>query len=192
MNPSNPQSSNNQQFKTEAELFESLCNKSSKAYQYLYDVCYGSVEWFILKNSGNTDDVADYFQNAIATLCVNVADGSFQLKPNVKISTYLIEISRRQWLGHLNSKEYKMTVTNNDEIDIIDDNDMYLFDDLSTERLARLQVVFSKLGQTCQQILRLFYMEDQSMKDIAQQLNSTEGTVKVSRFRCLEQLKKQF
>ncbi len=192
VNSPNPKVASCQQFETEVALFEALNKQSSKAYQSLYDQCYGSVEWFVLKNSGTADNAADYFQNAMATLCVNVADGSFELRANTKISTYLIEICRRQWLGYLNSKQYKMTVANNDEIDIIADEDMTNFDDLSVERLAKLQTVFGNLGQTCQQILRLFYMEDRSMKDIAQQLNSTEGTVKVSRHRCLEQLKKQF
>lgn len=181
-----------QQFETETQLFEALKRKSSKAYQCLYDQSYGSVAWFVLKNSGTDDDAADYFQNAMATLCVNVNDGSFELRPNTKISTYLIEICRRQWLNHLNSKQFKMTVASNDEMDILSDDEMTAFDDLSVERLGRLQIVFEKLGQTCQQILRLFYMEDQPLKYIAQQLNSTEGTVKVSRHRCLEQLKKQF
>ncbi len=187
-----PKSSSCFEFQTQIELFDALSKQNSKAYQYLYDQCYDSVEWFILKNSGTKEDAADYFQNAIASLCVNVADGSFEFRPNTKVSTYLIEICRRQWLGFLNSKYHKMTVATTDEIDLIAIEDMTHFDDLSVVRLAKLKTYFEELGATCKQILRLFYIEDRSMKDIAHQLSSTEGTVKVSRHRCVEQLKKHF
>jgi RNA polymerase sigma factor (sigma-70 family) len=193
MNVSVSQSAACKCFASETELFNALSEMNSRAYQCLYDQCFGSVEWFITKNSGTVDDAADYFQNGMASLCVNVANGSFVLRPNVKVSTYLIEICRRQWLAYLGSKQYKTLVMSQDtSVELADEIPDTIFEELADYRLKNLSQALENLGETCQQIIRLFYIEDRSLKEIAQQLNSTEGTVKVSRFRCVEQLKKHF
>ena len=179
-------------FATEAQLFEALCQMSSKAYQCLYDQCYGSVEHFIIKNNGTADDAADYFQNGLASLCANVTDGTFTLQPTAKISTYLIEICRRQWLGYLRSKHFQVTQNREDIFhnEVADEVESADFEEVAHYRIQALSKALLKLGGTCQKIIQWFFVEHYSLKEIAQKLNSTEGTVKVSRFRCTEQLKK--
>ena len=71
-----------------------------------------------------------------------------------------------------------------DEIEAFD------FEDLAHHRIQALSQAIRKLGDTCQKIIQWFFVDQYSLKEIAQKLNSTEGTVKVSRFRCTEQLKK--
>jgi RNA polymerase sigma factor (sigma-70 family) len=181
-------------FATEVSLFEALCQMNSKAYQCLYDQCYASVEHFIVQNSGTKDDAADYFQNSLATFCVNVKEGNFQLRSDTKIATYVIEICRRQWYSYLRSRHFQVSKSHvdNSVIEISSELDSGIAEEYSPLQISRLQHALGKLGDTCQKILQLFYVENQSIKQIAEALDSTEGTIKVSRHRCTEQLRKHF
>lgn len=76
-----------------------LRNKDNRAYDTLYKFYFPMVESFILKNSGNSEDARDIFQETILVLLNKVATEDFELTSSLK--TYLFSISSNLWLKRL-------------------------------------------------------------------------------------------
>lgn len=74
------------------------------------------------------------------------------------------------------------------EEDLVDDYN-------ETERtwvFKKLKRSFELLAADCQQVLHWFYVEDWTLRQIAQTLNMTEASATVKRFKCAKYLKEKF
>jgi RNA polymerase sigma factor (sigma-70 family) len=56
----------------------------------------------------------------------------------------------------------------------------------------KLSRAFSLLADDCQKVLKWFYVEDRSLRQIAEALNMTEASATVKRFKCAKYLKEKF
>ncbi len=63
---------------------------------------------------------------------------------------------------------------------------------IDREERAAFQARFAQLGERCQEILRRFYYEKQSMKEIAEVFQLTEASAKNEKYRCMQRLNKLF
>ncbi len=57
------------------------------------------------------------------------------------------------------------------------------------EKYQALHQLIGKLGEQCQQILKLFYWEKMKIEKIAEQLKMGSASVKNGKYRCMNQLK---
>ena len=87
---------------TDQELIDQLKKGNENCLQQLYQHI-GMVKSWVEQNNGNEDDALDVFQEAIIVFYKNVMAGNYELRS--KISTYLFEISKRQWLNQLNRRK---------------------------------------------------------------------------------------
>lgn len=63
-------------------------------------------------------------------------------------------------------------------------------EDEGKEQVQQLGIVFKKLGEQCQKVLRLFYYEEKKLDEIQQLLSySSKDVLKAQKSRCLKQLK---
>ena len=62
---------------------------------------------------------------------------------------------------------------------------------MENERRSFLLRIFDTLGKGCKEILRLFYFEQYSYKEIAEITNYEKDSAKVRRNRCIQKLKEQ-
>ncbi|OJV16187.1 MAG: RNA polymerase subunit sigma-24 [Dyadobacter sp. 50-39] len=56
----------------------------------------------------------------------------------------------------------------------------------------KLDRAFQLLAEDCRKMLRWFYVEDRSLRDIAGELGMTEASATVKRFKCAKYLKEKF
>ena len=55
-----------------------------------------------------------------------------------------------------------------------------------------LEKHFEKLGESCKKLLKLFYYQKASLKEIAASLNLTEKTAKNTKYRCMKSLRSNY
>ncbi|MCF0069400.1 sigma-70 family RNA polymerase sigma factor [Dyadobacter sp. CY261] len=65
-------------------------------------------------------------------------------------------------------------------------------DDERSWIFRKLDRAFQLLAEDCRKVLRWFYVEDRSLRDIASELGMTEASATVKRFKCAKYLKEKF
>lgn len=171
---------------TDAEIYRGIASKDNQTFQYVYGKFMPAIQSMILKNNGNEEDAYDIFQEGMVALWVNVQKESFQLSSQVKISTYLYTICRNLWISKLRKVKPKAHV---EEIEQIEDPSDLNEVEEQYSKVKVLETQLSKLGDSCQRLLRLFYFKKTSLKAIAVQMNITEKTAKNNKYRCMQKLR---
>ncbi len=180
------------QLLSDGELVEGIRKGDDKAFRVLYSTAFPSVKSFVLNNNGKEADAEDVLQDGMVALWDNVKQDKFILQDGVKVSSYLIKISKYRWLDRLKSADYKRSVALNPTIDNEDSGSNVLNELISSEEIAQFEGRFGKLGEKCQTILKLYYYEKKSMAEIAELLHMQPSSVKNEKYRCMEKLKTFF
>lgn len=98
-----------------------------------------------------------------------------------KISTYLFSICQNLWRKELDRKTRhagELTVDKPDN-----------FDPDKQERIDAMRKCLQMLGESCRQILMLYYFDDLSMQEIAQQMGlANADTAKTKKYKCKQEL----
>ena len=129
------------------------------------------------------DDVLDTYQDAIIALYENAKKGKIDdLKSSLQ--TYLFAIGKFMIFKKLkNQKEYVGIDENfNDNFEWVEVEE--------NDQVNLLNIAIKKLGEQCQNVLRLFYYEEKKLDEIQFILNySSKDVLKAQKSRCLKQLK---
>ncbi len=131
------------------------------------------------------EDLQDIYQDAVIALIENAKRGKLdELKSS--ISTYLIAIGKFMIFKKLKyqSDKVELSVLENLHIDDFESTNEQL------EQTNRMQQQFANLGPKCQELLRLFYYEEQKLDAILETLGaSSKDVLKSQKSRCIKQLK---
>lgn len=169
------------------EYIKGLINQDNKVLRAIYKKFAGRISNFIIKNGGSPEDAKDVFQDALMIILKKVQSPDFEL--NSSFYTYLYSVNKLVWYNK-SRKKYRSTVS------ISDDNtlkDSTSFEQALLEREMDniYKDNFRKLGQLCQQLLKLFFVR-KNMTEIAKLLNlKNEHTARTRKYRCRESLKKR-
>lgn len=168
---------------TDKILIQKLKEGDTPAFEYLYKSYYKMAEYFILKNSGQSSDAEDVFQDALVVLYEKSQDDSFQLSCTLK--TYLYSIVRNLWLKKLRDSKIQTKITDFEsfvQVEEAIEEDDGLFD--------QVQQALSQLGEKCREIIVQFYYQKKKMTEIASSLNYTNAeNAKNQKYKCMQQLK---
>ena len=158
----------------------------NKQMEHVYKTYYPTVRSLILDNNGTENDAEDLFQDAMIVLYSKVRNKEFELTCSLK--TYLYSIARNLWLNKLKQNS-KYTLVNHDTEYI----------ELGTEELKTLDVnprykrimeQFAHIGESCKEVLLMFYFHRMSMYAIANDMGfANEQVAKNKKSRCLKKLK---
>lgn len=171
----------------EQALLEGIAKSEREAMRQVYHQYLPEIRAFIRRNSGTEDDASDLFQEAVIVLYRKLQTGDFHLTST--LGAYLISICRNQWYDRLKRHSYKKEL----RMEVIE---KYDYEDPDQDTIAAIQEstrksvfqkAFLKLGDSCQKILSLFFQKI-PMKEIAVQLDTTEGYVKKRKSVCRDQL----
>jgi len=170
------------------DLVTGFKQNNPKTLKFVYKQTYPKVLSFVLKNSGNEAQAKDVFQEAFIACWNNLKDDKFSEDGNVE--AYLYAIAKNKWTDYLRSAKYKKTVSVNKitYLAVAEDEDD-TNEDLELKQRAILKDAFIKLGDNCKTLLKLFYFERKSMKDISNELKITPATARNNKYRCMEKLK---
>ena len=147
------------------------------------------VESWVIRNSGDTDDARDLFQDAMVVFYKNLMSGKYQY--NGKISTYLFEICKRNWLNHLNRRA-KFEQRGEDV------NNMHIEDNAFEVELTNpgislqqyLENALNKLGEPCRSLLEKTIFLKKKMEELAVEFGYSDAhSARQQRYRCIKRLR---
>lgn len=141
------------------------------------------------------DDAADCFQDAVIAFYKNIVSGRLT-ELTCGIRTYLFAIGKRL-VYRKNEKRHREVPSDPDAgiglgNDPANELDMSLLDRFEDDhRKALLAVALGKLGDTCREMLTLFYYHQYPIESIQDSLGlSSPGATRIKKMRCLDKLKK--
>ncbi|MGV3560277.1 RNA polymerase sigma factor [Larkinella arboricola] len=154
---------------------------------YLYDTYFQSIRNLVWRGGGNKQDSEDLFQDTLIILIEIVADDRYDTEGPASLQTYLYGIAYRLWLKRRQrrGKQESWEQMHVDAYKQVKDDIQRYEDQLTASQLL------DQIGEPCKALLYAFYVEDLSLKEIAEQLGKEEATIKLRKFRCLQKLKER-
>ncbi len=154
----------------------------------LYKTNFTKVKRYVQKNSGDEQQAKDVYQEAFVAMWRNIKDNKFSAESETAINGYLFQIAKYKWLDQVRSVRYKNTTFINRDIEYdepqIEDNE------IQSRKIKIIMNSISNLGERCQMLMKLFYFEQKSFKEIAEIMAMDEASARNAKYRCQEQLKK--
>lgn len=169
-------------------LYDALRQRSDAAYDFLYDRVAGSFSHWVYTHNGSVMDAEDAFQKGLLNFLLNLESGQYQFQATARVTTVLFDYCKKLWLNELKSARMQIVTPLPDFIEITDDTDL-LADLERTERVATVRQALNQLRDDCRQVLQWFYLEDLSLREIAEKTGLKESSAKAKRYDCAEKLK---
>lgn len=173
----------------DVQLLEALQNAQTinKALDWLYDVHYGMLEYFILQNSGNEIDAQDTIQETMLVFVNMVHEQKYRGEASIKSMLY--SINRNIWLSELRKRKNRSNrdkvFESEKEIEIGDYSDELI----KMEGYKLITELFDGIGKGCKAILTLFYFDNLSMEEIVQKEKySSEQVLRNKKYKCMKAL----
>ncbi|MDW3210927.1 MAG: sigma-70 family RNA polymerase sigma factor [Reichenbachiella sp.] len=171
--------SNLSQLKTELSLGKNTCLK--EIFDNYASYCIGS----LIKKTGCSEaDAEDLLMDSILNFREKIISGQIEYLTNIK--AYLFSTCYRMWLAKYHQEKTRSSQSE----DII--NELYDKHNDSFEKEEKLKIgmeALNRLGKRCQEIIKLFYVHNKSMSDIAEIMNFADGNVaKTTKSRCFKKL----
>lgn len=175
---------------TDEAILEGIRLRSTVIIEYVYEECYPLIRNMVLKNSGETEDVQDIFQDAMVVLFRKVREEDLALQCSFK--TYLFSICNHLWLQRLERRKKETSVFRSvaQTVELSEEELIEIYDE-ETEKYRIYQKHFLDLDEECQNLLRIF-LKKLSIREIADIMGyKTEKYAKVKKYRCKEELKRK-
>ncbi len=83
----------------DTQIIAEIRQRNNAAFEIVYKFYYPTVENFVRKNSGTTDDAKDVFQETVLVLLDKIPQADFELTSSLK--TYIFSIASHIWLKRL-------------------------------------------------------------------------------------------
>ncbi|WCO01075.1 RNA polymerase sigma factor [Psychroserpens ponticola] len=158
----------------------------------LYKANYYKVEGLVLKNNGTKDHAKDIYQDAFLAVWKNVQLDKFTPQNESSLHGYIYTIAKNKWMDYLRSKDYKKTIVSdeiNDRNASLEDSETNSDDIIKEQRLTSVMQAFKDLGEPCKSLLRQFYFDKKSMKEIANELQLDAASTRNKKYRCMQKLR---
>ncbi len=164
------------------QLLERLRNSDKDALVLLYKNHHVMIRQYVLKNSGSLEDAEDLLQDALVVLWQKVQQGNFTLSS--KLSTFIMAVCKNLWLKRL-SKNSRIEP----EEFILPHLHKVHEEHAENMDFKHLQKALDEIGDTCKQVLLLFYFEGRDMEHIARQMQfANADTAKAKKYQCFKKL----
>jgi RNA polymerase sigma factor (sigma-70 family) len=175
-------------------FYEDLLLEKREAYSCLYLQAHRQCIPYVVKRGSDQLQAEDLLQECLAIFVVKIRDRSFIYREGTRITTYFQSIYLNQWKKSLSHTTRRgevalesMAGQNEPEVaspDYDEDERSWIF--------GKLDRAFQLLAQDCRKVLRWFYVEDRSLRDIARELGMTEASASQKRFKCTKYLREKF
>ena len=168
-------------FTNDEDILERIRKGDERAIDFLYKKNYRMMVNMIIKNNGSEEEAKDIFQEALIVFWKKAV--SAELVLTSKISTYIYSICQNLWRKELDRKS-KLSFEEKDQpVELNHD---------TQERILIIRKCINDLGETCRKVLTLFYFEELSMDDIAEQMGfANADTAKTKKYKCKVELDKK-
>lgn len=135
------------------------------------------------------DDILDIYQDSMVALIENVQNKKI-VDLDCTINTYLMSIGKYMLYNHLKRKK-NLNLDDTSFMKVENLDDYFTTDEILHTRELQLKAAYEKLGEQCQQILKLFYFENKKLDEIQTLLNyENKDVLKSQKSRCISHLRK--
>jgi len=165
---------------------DGLANNDSEVIHAIYKKFVPKVVGYIKNNSGDEDKAQDVVQEVLILLFDQAKAKKLQL--TCPFDAYFFLLCKRKWLNELKKYSNK-GVTIDKELTSIDGSvdEMVLQSEHFDEKQQLYDMMFQKLGEKCQELLKLSFTLP-SMEEVAEKLMVTYGYVRKKKSLCIGQL----
>ena len=172
---------------TDLEIINSIKKGNrEKPLKFLYKE-FAKIKVLILKSGGTNEIAQEIFNDSLILLIEKIEQPKFELTS--KLTTYLYGINRFLWKNQLRKENKKQELEWSDTLILNEDDLGYDFD--KEEKLNKLEALLEQITEKCKAIIKLFYFEKQTMKQIAERLGfSSVNSAKTQKYKCLESVSK--
>lgn len=166
-------------------------NQTDKLFfEDLYTLYYPTVELYILKFNGTTDDAKDVFQDAVIILLEKLERDDFVLTATLK--TYVVAICKNIWLKQLRDSKSQNNVSINETHNYSYYEEIDLFIENEKTYLDKLNFLMSKISSHCDDLLNKMFFSKVNAADIQKQFEySSNHNLQNQKYKCIQQVKKQ-
>jgi|GEM_PF-801443 len=176
---------------TDEQLVDGLLNNRRIVINHFYSEIFPQVKALLVRMGAKEEEIKDTFQEGMVALWKNIQNQTYSRNSNAKLSSYLIEICKRRWLEDVRNKKSKSSLAIDQEG--LSSHDPNVLDKwLKREELQDFQRLFGQLNVRCQEMLRRFYYEKESLRKMAGDFSLTEASVRNEKYRCMQRLKTIF
>ena len=153
-----------------------------RLFEELYELAFPFVARFVKKMGGGLEEAKDIFQDALVIFYEKQTNPQFIISGSPE--AYILGISKHLWLRKFN-KEYK-TVPLDDKEKAVSIPPDYFPDKSSIQLMQFLE----QAGKKCMDLLRAFYFEKRSMKEMTKHFGySSERSATVQKYKCMEKIR---
>lgn len=175
-------------FDNNLTLYKALLHREEQAYDFLYEQLLSSfTNWVRLKN-GSEMDAQDAFQKGLLNFLLNLETGKYEFRTETKVTTVIFDYCKKVWFNELKSARMKTNTELFDFVNPADSTDIEA--DLAREEtILAVREAVQKLKEDCRKMMEWFYIEELSIREIAERLGMKESSTKQKRYDCTEKLK---
>ena len=171
---------------SDKDLFDRLKSGETSLLVEIYQR-YGAewISWSKFKYKVANEVAEDVFQESVIVFYSNIKSGKLTVLTS-SVKTYLFAIAKRKMANAV--RDYRF-----DYVDLeVEIEGVEMFNDpfvLSDEK-QKIAQALAKLGEPCNQLLQLFYFEENSTEAIANKMDyKNEEVVSTQKLRCLKKLR---
>ena len=141
---------------------DGLVQNNSAVIQSIYKKFVPKVKNYIRINSGDDDQAQDVIQEVLITIYNQAKTSGLQL--NCPFDAYFFLLCKRRWLNEIKKSSNK-EVTLKDENVSIDESvqEMTFQTEVFDEKQSLFDEMFQKLGEKCQEVLKLSFVDRKSV-----------------------------
>jgi RNA polymerase sigma factor (sigma-70 family) len=172
---------------TEDQIISGIRKGDREVLKYVYNLCYSSVQLFVVKNSGSVEEAKDVFNVALSHFYVTLYQTDFVLKCPVK--TFIYSIARKVWHKKLVEKRKDLNFAKHTE-EYIEMSDVFDAMEKRNKLCNSIDDSFKILGEPGRTIVSDYFYKNVSAQEIANKMNYTspeQAMEKVLKF--IEKLK---
>lgn len=171
------------------KLLRALRQGVSGAFEEIYQRALPGCVRYARANGGTVSEAKDVFEQSLSFLYENTRSEGFVLTTSLQF--YLFAIFKRRWLmtkkTDLPKGLRKVELQDQDAASLREDTPpegIY-----SDETKAQLQQALQKINEKCRNLLLDYYGTGIKLIDLAKDLDTTAGVLRVQKHRCLKKLK---
>lgn len=163
-------------------------NNYDKALDTLYKTAYPSIRNYILRNSGDIEQVKDIFQESIIVLIESVRNNKYDAERD--INAFLYAIAKNKWINTIRKNRSHAKYVDYSKFSHSPSEDSAHEILMNKEIRFAMNQVLLKLNEQCQKILEMHIYKGISMDEIALELGyNNRDVVKTMHYKCKKKLK---
>jgi RNA polymerase sigma factor (sigma-70 family) len=175
---------------TNEAIITGLQAGDSEVFRYLYRAFGGMITGYVKKNKGNDQDAQEMVQIVLLECWQAVKANRYQEQG--KLDRFIYMLTANTWRDELRKRKVRATGALHEEaLGKIDDTDAELaVVMMKDQRIEAIHHCLQQLEAPCDQIVRLYHLEETSLLEISEKMNYDYNNLRKRIFDCRKKLKK--